>query len=82
MEIKTLENDKNLMQHSCDANLFVQNVFIDTHDIRFPWMAIFARKNIKAGTELTWNYHYVVGSVPGRVIHCHCNSKYCKGRLL
>jgi hypothetical protein len=33
-----------LIQHSCGPNMFVQNVFIDTHDLRFPWVAFFAKK--------------------------------------
>lgn len=32
------------LQHSCIPNLFVQNVFVDTHDLRFPWVAFFASK--------------------------------------
>lgn len=32
------------VQHSCSPNLFVQNVFVDTHDLRFPWVAFFASK--------------------------------------
>ncbi|KAJ0065975.1 hypothetical protein NL108_001192, partial [Boleophthalmus pectinirostris] len=30
------------LNHSCSPNLFVQNVFVDTHDLRFPWVAFFA----------------------------------------
>ena len=30
------------LQHSCSPNVFVQNVFVDTHDLRFPWVAFFA----------------------------------------
>lgn len=33
-----------VLQHSCSPNLFVQNVFVDTHDLRFPWVAFFASK--------------------------------------
>ncbi|KAG8538285.1 hypothetical protein GDO81_022916 [Engystomops pustulosus] len=32
------------LNHSCSPNLFVQNVFVDTHDLRFPWVAFFASK--------------------------------------
>lgn len=32
------------VQHSCNPNLFVQNVFVDTHDLRFPWVAFFAKR--------------------------------------
>lgn len=31
------------LQHSCSPNLFVQNVFVDTHDLRFPWVAFFSK---------------------------------------
>lgn len=68
--------------HSCDPNLFVQNVFIDTHDLRFPEVSFFAHKNIKAYQELTWNYRYEVGSVEGKNIECHCDAANCKKRLL
>lgn len=69
-------------QHSCSPNLFVQNVFVDTHDLRFPWVAFFAMTNIRAGTELTWNYNYELGSVPGKILICQCGSESCRGRLL
>uniref|UniRef100_A0A673FPT1 [histone H3]-lysine(4) N-trimethyltransferase n=1 Tax=Sinocyclocheilus rhinocerous TaxID=307959 RepID=A0A673FPT1_9TELE len=70
------------INHSCSPNLFVQNVFVDTHDLRFPWVAFFASKRIKAGTEVTWDYNYEVGSVEGKVLLCCCGSLRCTGRLL
>ncbi|XP_057211257.1 histone-lysine N-methyltransferase SETDB1-A [Triplophysa rosa] len=70
------------INHSCSPNLFVQNVFVDTHDLRFPWVAFFANKRIKAGTEMTWDYNYEVGSVEGKVLLCCCGSSRCTGRLL
>ena len=69
-------------QHCCKPNVFVQSVFVDTHDLRFPWVAFFAMNYIRAGTELTWDYNYHIDSVPGRKLYCHCGAKECKGRLL
>lgn len=69
-------------QHSCAPNLFVQNVFVDTHDLRFPWVSFFALHNIRAGTELTWNYNYEVGSVQGKILICQCGAENCRGRIL
>lgn len=69
-------------QHSCAPNLFVQNVFVDTHDLRFPWVSFFAMHNIRAGSELTWNYNYEVGSVQGKILMCQCGAKNCRGRIL
>ncbi|XP_015280005.1 PREDICTED: histone-lysine N-methyltransferase SETDB1 isoform X2 [Gekko japonicus] len=70
------------LNHSCSPNLFVQNVFVDTHDLRFPWVAFFASKRIRAGTELTWDYNYEVGSVEGKKLLCCCGALECRGRLL
>lgn len=39
-------------------------------------------RRIRAGTELTWDYNYEVGSVEGKVLLCCCGSTECRGRLL
>ena len=82
MDAKSTGNLGRYLNHSCDPNVIVQNVFVDTHDLRFPWVCFFARQFIAAGSELTWDYNYEVGSVPGKVLHCYCGSSECKGRLL
>lgn len=82
MDAKTSGNIGRYLNHSCHPNVFVQNVFVDTHDIRFPWISFFALHYLSAGTELTWDYSYDVGSVPGKVMKCHCESAFCRGRLL
>ena len=68
--------------HSCAPNCFVQNVFVETHDPRFPVICLFTSKRVKAFQELTWDYGYVVDSVPGRELACHCGAKTCRKRLL
>jgi [histone H3]-lysine9 N-trimethyltransferase SUV39H len=35
--------------HSCDPTMFVQNVLIDSHDPRFPLLALFTRTHVTAG---------------------------------
>ncbi|XP_072034491.1 histone-lysine N-methyltransferase SETDB1-B-like isoform X2 [Amphiura filiformis] len=82
MDAKFIGNLGRYLNHSCSPNLFVQNVFVDTHDLRFPWVAFFAHERVRACTELTWDYNYDVGSVPGKSLICHCGSSQCKGRLL
>ncbi|KAJ8706307.1 hypothetical protein PYW08_010933 [Mythimna loreyi] len=82
MDAKVQGNIGRYLNHSCCPNVFVQNVFVDTHDPRFPWVAFFALSHIKAGTELTWNYNYDVGSVPGKILYCYCGAPNCRGRLL
>lgn len=82
MDAKTSGNIGRYLNHSCSPNTFVQNVFVDTHDLRFPWVSFFALHYISAGSELTWDYSYDVGSVPGKYMKCHCGSTSCRGRLL
>lgn len=82
MDAKVSGNIGRYFNHSCQPNVFVQNVFVDTHDVRFPWVAFFASVRIRAGVELTWDYNYEVGSVPGKIKYCYCMSKKCRGRLL
>ena len=53
-------NVSRFYNHSCSPNVFVQNVFIETWDVRFPWVAFFTAHHVKAGTELVWDYSYEV----------------------
>nr|XP_037277427.1 LOW QUALITY PROTEIN: histone-lysine N-methyltransferase eggless-like [Rhipicephalus microplus] len=82
MDAKNCGNIGRYLNHSCSPNVYVQNVFVDTHDLRFPWVAFFAARYIAAGVELTWDYNYDVGSVPERVMYCQCGSEECRGRLI
>ncbi|GAB6033221.1 hypothetical protein CHUAL_012824 [Chamberlinius hualienensis] len=82
MDAKSIGNIGRYLNHNCAPNIFVQNVFVDTHDLRFPWVAFFSLQHIRAGSELTWDYNYEVGSVPNKVLYCYCSAAECRGRLL
>ncbi|KAK7082459.1 hypothetical protein SK128_008527 [Halocaridina rubra] len=82
MDAKHTGNIGRYLNHSCEPNVFVQNVFVDTHDLRFPWVSFFAIYNIAAGKELTWDYNYEADSVPGKIKYCYCAARKCRGRLL
>jgi histone-lysine N-methyltransferase SETDB1 len=70
------------LNHSCSPNIFIQNVFLESHDLRFPWLAFFAGTLcIEPGEELCWDYGYKIGAVPGKVLYCHCGSVDCAKRL-
>lgn len=69
------------INHSCDPNLFVQNVFTDSHDPNFPVIAFFTSKVVKAGTELTWNYSHSPDSDPEQKVTCQCGCEGCQGLL-
>lgn len=50
-------NISHFVNHSCDPNLQVYNVFIDNLDERLPRIAFFATRTIWAGEELTFDYN-------------------------
>eukprot|EP00095_Tigriopus_kingsejongensis_P009519 snap_masked-scaffold561_size136864-processed-gene-0.7 protein:Tk09519 transcript:snap_masked-scaffold561_size136864-processed-gene-0.7-mRNA-1 annotation:"histone-lysine n-" len=82
MDAKSIGNIGRYLNHSCTPNVFVQNCFVDTHDLRFPWVAFFSSTYIRAGQELCWDYCYIVDQVKGKEIYCQCGSDQCRGRLL
>ena len=46
LDAKKKGNIGRYLNHSCEPNCFVQNVFVDTHDLRFPWVSLFAKKSV------------------------------------
>lgn len=72
-------NVSRFINHSCQSNLLIQNVFTDSHDPGFPVVAFFTSRVVKAGTELTWNYS---ADSPGKPeVPCLCRSNGCQGRF-
>uniref|UniRef100_A0A8C3Y5Q9 Histone-lysine N-methyltransferase n=1 Tax=Catharus ustulatus TaxID=91951 RepID=A0A8C3Y5Q9_CATUS len=57
-------NISHFVNHSCDPNLQVYNVFIENLDQRLPRIALFATRPIRAGEELTFDYN-MHGNAPG-----------------
>lgn len=82
IDAKTKGNIGRFLNHSCNPNMIVQHVLVDTHDLRLPWVAFFTKTRVMAGEELCWDYNYEVGMVKGRRIDCKCHAPNCRGRLL
>ncbi|CAF0733514.1 unnamed protein product [Adineta steineri] len=82
LDAKLVGNIGRYFNHSCSPNIAVQNVFVDTHDIHFPWIGFFTMKTIRAGTELCWDYNYTVGEIAGRRMDCNCGASECRRRVL
>ncbi|NP_001016508.1 histone-lysine N-methyltransferase SUV39H2 [Xenopus tropicalis] len=86
-------NVSHFVNHSCDPNLQVFNVFIDNLDVRLPRIALFSTRNIKAGEELTFDYQMKgsgdfstdsidMSPAKKRVrIACKCGAATCRGYL-
>ncbi|XP_048862778.1 histone-lysine N-methyltransferase SETDB2 isoform X1 [Brienomyrus brachyistius] len=75
-------NVARFLNHSCQPNLFVQNVFVESHNRTYPTVAFFTSREVKAGTELTWKYSYKPGSLPEQEVPCQCGSESCQGAII
>jgi len=82
MDAKFEGNIGRYLNHCCDPNCFVQSVFVDTHDLRFHWVAFYSHCHISAGSELHWDYNYEIGMIEGRELVCKCGAEKCRNRLL
>ncbi|XP_070813795.1 histone-lysine N-methyltransferase SETDB2 [Chaetodon trifascialis] len=67
------------INHSCQPNLFIQNVFTDSHDPAYPVIAFFTSRAVKAGTELTWDYS--ADTQRKQEVPCLCSSNGCQGHF-
>ena len=61
----------------------ILNTFTYTQDLRFPVLAFFTKRNIKAGEELTWCYaeDYKMTGENEDLVTCICLSANCNGRV-
>ncbi|XP_032896096.1 histone-lysine N-methyltransferase SUV39H2 [Amblyraja radiata] len=88
-------NISHFVNHSCDPNLQVYNVFIDSLDTRLPRIALFSTRSIKIGEELTFDYQMKGSgdvsitetsetngpSKKQRRMECKCGSASCRGYM-
>ncbi|XP_074124666.1 histone-lysine N-methyltransferase SUV39H2 isoform X4 [Sminthopsis crassicaudata] len=84
-------NVSHFVNHSCDPNLQVFNVFIDNLDTRLPRIALFSTRTIHPGEELTFDYQMKgSGDISSESIDlspakkrvrtvCKCGSVSCRG---
>ena len=49
-------NLSHFINHSCDPNLGIYSVFINNLDPNMPQLAMFAKREIKKGEQLTFDY--------------------------
>jgi len=76
-------NVSRFFNHSCESNMLIQPFLTDCENTEHNFRpAFFANRDIEPNEELTYNYGYEIGSVPGKEIICMCGAKDCTGRLL
>lgn len=66
------------MNHSCDPTAFIQIIRKENQD---PFIQVIARRNIKAGDELTFDYASLEYEVTCSGKICKCNTPLCRGKI-
>ncbi|KAJ9081763.1 hypothetical protein DSO57_1011357 [Entomophthora muscae] len=77
-------NSSHFFNHSCDPNMAIYSVFIDSYSTELHHLAFFATKDIEMFQELTFDY-LPQGHADSNTLHsqnmyrCHCGAEKCRG---
>ncbi|XP_017307615.1 histone-lysine N-methyltransferase EHMT1a [Ictalurus punctatus] len=71
-------NVSRFMNHLCEPNLFPVRVFTKHQDLRFPRIALFSCKPIRAGDELGFDYGDQYWEIKRKYFNCQCSSANCR----
>lgn len=86
VDASTNGNLSRFINHSCDPNLIPYFVFYGNYDLTAPRIALFAKKNIRPNTELTFSYPEQSWRMKCEKkfppIICKCNSFKCQKYLV
>ncbi|XP_034027154.1 histone-lysine N-methyltransferase EHMT1-like [Thalassophryne amazonica] len=66
------------INHFCEPNLMAVRVFTMHQDLRFPRIAFFSRKPIKAGDQIGFDYGDNFWNVKRKYFSCQCGSSKCR----
>jgi len=59
-------NISHFINHSCDANLNIFNVYVDCLDPNMPRLCLFAKREIKKGEQITFDYRQCTGNTESK----------------
>ncbi|XP_056395143.1 histone-lysine N-methyltransferase EHMT2 isoform X2 [Hyla sarda] len=71
-------NVSRFINHLCEPNLIPVRVFMSHQDLRFPRIAFFSGRDIKAGEELGFDYGDRFWDIKSKYFTCQCGSERCK----
>ncbi|KAK9749926.1 hypothetical protein RND81_02G160000 [Saponaria officinalis] len=72
-------NVSRFINHSCSPNLAVNLVLVESMDFPLAHVGLYAKQNIEAGEELTFDYHHQLQPEEG--FPCLCKAPNCRGRI-
>eukprot|EP00934_Nitzschia_sp_Nitz4_P002614 Nitzschia sp. Nitz4//scaffold4_size323378//152217//154884//NITZ4_000661-RA/size323378-snap-gene-0.455-mRNA-1//-1//CDS//3329553402//2604//frame0 len=68
-------NVARFLNHSCDGNCFTKVISVDGT----KRIVIYAKRDIRSGEELCYDYKFPLEYDESKRIRCHCGSKECRG---
>ncbi|XP_059571218.1 histone-lysine N-methyltransferase EHMT2 [Alligator mississippiensis] len=71
-------NVSRFINHLCDPNIIPVRVFMLHQDLRFPRIAFFSSRHIRAGEELGFDYGDRFWDIKSKYFTCQCGSEKCK----
>uniref|UniRef100_A0A1A8BIE8 Euchromatic histone-lysine N-methyltransferase 1a n=3 Tax=Nothobranchius kadleci TaxID=1051664 RepID=A0A1A8BIE8_NOTKA len=78
IDARLFGNIGRFINHLCEPNLMVVRVFTMHQDLRFPKIAFFSSKPIKAGDQIGIDYGENYWRVKSKYLSCQCGSVKCQ----
>lgn len=67
------------INHSCQPNCVARILEGEPPNVHLMRVMIIAKKDIEAGDELTYDYHFPLETDLANRVPCNCGSKHCRG---
>uniref|UniRef100_A0A8C3A864 Euchromatic histone-lysine N-methyltransferase 1a n=1 Tax=Cyclopterus lumpus TaxID=8103 RepID=A0A8C3A864_CYCLU len=77
IDARLFGNIGRFINHLCEPNLLAVRVFTMHQDLRFPRIAFFSSKSIKAGDQIGFDYGDHYWRVKSKYFSCQCGSFKC-----
>uniref|UniRef100_A0A8C3HDG9 [histone H3]-lysine(9) N-methyltransferase n=1 Tax=Chrysemys picta bellii TaxID=8478 RepID=A0A8C3HDG9_CHRPI len=71
-------NVSRFINHLCEPNIIPVRVFMLHQDLRFPRIAFFSSRDIRAGEELGFDYGDRFWDIKSKYFTCQCGAEKCK----
>ncbi|XP_060566569.1 LOW QUALITY PROTEIN: histone-lysine N-methyltransferase EHMT1-like [Ruditapes philippinarum] len=78
IDARRFGNVARFINHLCEPNLTPVKVFVDSQDLRFPRICLFANRDIKAQEELGFDYGEKFWIIKWKQFTCTCGSLKCR----
>ena len=82
VDANRIGNFARFFNHLCDPNMIPIRVFRNHQDFRFPQLAFFAIRDIKAGEEIGFDYGERFWEVKINYFSCKCGANLCKYKTM